>query len=42
MKCAGVMKLNVTRWASTSRSHSRASQRGRMTVVAPTNSADMT
>ena len=42
MKCAGVMKLNVTRCASTSRNHSRASQRGRITVVAPTNSADIT
>ena len=42
MKCAGVMKLSVTRCASTSRSHSRASQCGRITVVAPTKSADMT
>ncbi len=39
MKCAGTMKARVTRWRSTSRSHSRASQLGMITVVAPMKSA---
>ena len=39
MKCAGTAKVSVTRWRSTSRSHSDASKLSRTTVVAPTASA---